>query len=72
MPEPIFVQGIDSMKVGNAVELKHWVQRQHDDAKARGCQHLRTTNDNTRWRVLVEGWPSKPDDEGEPRWGERK
>jgi hypothetical protein len=68
--EPTFVVECQARDFGNHVDLKRWVVRQYDAARGKGCTHFRTTNDLAAvGHVLIEGWTTKPQDEGPVRWG---
>lgn len=70
MTEPTFIAEAKASDHKSGVELKQWVNRQLEQARAKGCQHIRATNDPASiGHVLLEAWLTKPADEGQPRWG---
>jgi hypothetical protein len=49
--------------------VEEWTLRHADRARANGLKHGRVTVDpNDPGHLLHEAWPTKPDDEGPPRW----
>lgn len=77
--QQIVVDGVEISEVWGVIDAarserremaaQEWLSRHADRARANGYQWSRATVDpKDSGHLLFEAWPTRPDDEGPPRW----
>ncbi len=68
MTEPVFIA--ETENPGSPDAARMWFQEKATAGRAKGGTWPRMAVSEDGTRILIEMWAERPDDPGEPRWGQ--